>query len=298
MVIPFYLANGATMKEALDWNISGCCENRLINRETNVTGSGGINYGSVVEMTFRNGKLKVFNDLQFGVQTGDPRTWTSFDEVWKAFCIQTEHLAKHALIQQHVAYQIKSKYFAAPATSMLSDIAMAECRDLHTHGEYFPGAIDHGTFEALCKGTAIDSLAAVKHLIFDTKKITWDQLLTAIEADWVGHEAIRQMCLNAPKYGNGIEWVDAIAFDIETLILEFLQQRPKPHNQAIPDASDPDHIPRSDGKSNLGHTEWKKGQRISFRRDLSFSRHGPERSDSVARFHGTGQKSELSGKSR
>ena len=73
MVIPFYLANGATLKEALDWNISGCCENRLINRETNVTGNGGINYGSVVEMTFRNGKLKVFKDLQFGVQTGDPQ---------------------------------------------------------------------------------------------------------------------------------------------------------------------------------------------------------------------------------
>ena len=89
------------------------------------------------------------------------------------------------------------------------------------------------TFEALGKGTAIDSLAAVKHLIFDTKKITWDQLLTAIEANWVGHEAIRQMCLNAPKYGNGIEWVDAIAFDIETLVLEFLHQRPKPHDQAF-----------------------------------------------------------------
>jgi formate C-acetyltransferase len=74
MVIPFYLANGAALKEALDWNISGCCENRLINRETNVTGNGGINYGSVVEMTFRNGKLKVFKDLQFGVPTGDPRS--------------------------------------------------------------------------------------------------------------------------------------------------------------------------------------------------------------------------------
>ena len=73
MVIPFYLANGATLKEALDWTISGCCENRLINRETNVTGNGGINYGSVVEMTFRNGKLKVFKDLQFGAPTGDPQ---------------------------------------------------------------------------------------------------------------------------------------------------------------------------------------------------------------------------------
>ena len=40
MVIPFYLANGATMKEALDWSISGCCENRLPNRETNVTAGG------------------------------------------------------------------------------------------------------------------------------------------------------------------------------------------------------------------------------------------------------------------
>jgi pyruvate-formate lyase len=116
---------------------------------------------------------------------------------------------------------------------MLHDLAMTECRDLHTHGDYFPGAIDHGSFEALCKGTAVDSLAAVKHLIFDTKKLTWDQLLTAMESNWEGHEAIRQMCLNAPKYGNGIEWVDAIAFDIESLILEFLHQRPKPHNQAF-----------------------------------------------------------------
>ena len=233
MVIPFYLANGATLKEALDWTISGCCENRLINRETNVTGNGGINYGSVVEMTFRNGKLKVFKDLQFGVQTGDPRSWTSYDDVWKAFCRQLEHMARHALIQQHVALRIKPNYFAAPATSMLHDLAMAECRDLHSHGDYIPGAIDHGCFEAIGKATAIDSLAAVKHLIFDTKKLTWDQLLTAIENNWEGHEAVRQMCLNAPKYGNGIEWVDAIGFEIERFVLEFLHKHPKPHDQAF-----------------------------------------------------------------
>ena len=233
MVIPFYLANGASLKEALDWNISGCCENRLINRETNVTGNGGINYGSVVEMTFRNGKLKVFKDLQFGVQTGDPRSWASYDEVWKAFCQQLEHMARHALIQQHVALRIKPQYFAAPATSMLHDLAMAECRDLHSHGDYIPGAIDHGCFEAIGKATAVDSLAAVKHLIFDTKRLTWDQLLTAIENNWEGHEAVRQMCLNAPKYGNGIEWVDAIGFEIERFVLEFLHQHSKPHNQAF-----------------------------------------------------------------
>lgn len=233
MVIPFYLANGATLKEALDWTISGCCENRLINRETNVTGNGGINYGSAVEMTFRNGKLKVFKDLQFGVPTGDPRAWTSFDDVWKAFCRQIEHMTRHALIQQHVALRIKPTYFAAPATSMLHDLAMAECRDLHSHGDYIPGAIDHGCLEAIGKATAIDSLAAVKHLIFDTKKLTWDQLLTAIENNWEGQEAVRQMCLNAPKYGNGIEWVDALGFELERIVLEILHAHPKPHGQAF-----------------------------------------------------------------
>ena len=232
-VIPFYLANGATFKEALDWCISGCCENRLPNRETNVTAGGGINYGSITEMTFRNGHLKVLRDIQLGLPTGDPRQWTSYEQVWAAFRAQLEHLAQHVLVQQYQAMKMKAQYFAAPQTSMLHDLAMAECRDLHTHGEWFQGAIDHSTFEAIGKGTAIDSLAAVKHLIFDTKKLSWDQLLTAMEANWEGHEAVRQLCLHAPKYGNGIEWVDQIGFDIETVILEFLDRHAKPHGQVF-----------------------------------------------------------------
>jgi formate C-acetyltransferase len=116
---------------------------------------------------------------------------------------------------------------------MLHDLAMEHCRDLHSHGDYIPGAIDHSCFEAIGKATAIDSLAAVKHLIFDTKRLTWDQLLEAIEANWEGHEAIRQMCLNAPKYGNGIEWVDQIGWEIEHFILEYLHQHPKPHDQCF-----------------------------------------------------------------
>ena len=233
MVIPFYLANGATFQEANDWVISGCCENRLINRETHVTGNGVVNYGACVEMAFRNGKMKVLKDIQFGLPTGDPRNWKSYDEVWQAFCAQTLHLVKNVLTMHYIAMALKPRYFASPVASMLSDIAMEHCRDLQSHGEYMPGAIDHSCLEGIGKATAIDSLAAVKHLIFDTKKLTWDQLLTAMEANWEGHEAIRQMCVNAPKHGNGIEWVDHIGYQIETVILEFLNQHPKPHDQCF-----------------------------------------------------------------
>ena len=72
-IVPFYLANGATVEEALDYAGSGCIESRLVNRETQVTGNAAINYGSVIEMTLRDGRVKVWKDAQFGLHTGDPR---------------------------------------------------------------------------------------------------------------------------------------------------------------------------------------------------------------------------------
>jgi formate C-acetyltransferase len=57
--------------------------------------------------------------------------------------------------------------------------------------------------------------------------------LDALEKNWEGHEAIRQLCLKAPKYGNGIEWVDAIGFEIQRTIMEYCDQHPKPHGQTF-----------------------------------------------------------------
>jgi formate C-acetyltransferase len=111
---------------------------------------------------------------------------------------------------------------------------MENGRDLHSHGDYIPGALDASCLDGIGGfATAIDSLAAVKHLIYDTKKLTWDQLLDALEKNWEGKEAIRQMCLNAPKYGNGIEWVDAIGYEIQRFVMEYAHNHPKTHGQTF-----------------------------------------------------------------
>ncbi|MEM3365479.1 MAG: pyruvate formate lyase family protein [Candidatus Methanomethyliaceae archaeon] len=59
-----------------------------------------------------------------------------------------------------------------------------------------------------------DSLAAIKKLVFDDKKITLKQLKEALAANWQGYEEIRKMCLEAPKYGNDDDYVDSIAVDL------------------------------------------------------------------------------------
>lgn len=227
-VVPFYLAEGATLNEALDYAVSGCMESRLMNRETHRTGNSAINYGSVIEMTLRDGKVKIWQDTRFGLPTGDPRTFASYDAVWDAFKAQLENVLKHIMIQSAVGRKLKPQFFAAPFASMLHDLASAACMDLQRHDEAIPGSIDLACIDGIGGfGTAIDSLAAIKTLIFDEQKLTWDELLAALEANWEGHEATRQLCLHAPKFGNGIEWVDNLGNEIYKVVLGYLHRYPR-----------------------------------------------------------------------
>lgn len=232
-MVPWYMSNGIVKREALDYAMSGCSESRLPNRETHKTGNAAINYGAVLEMTLRDGRMKIYKDDQFGLKTGDPRTFKTFDDLWNAFRLQLENVVKHIMIQNYLAVALKPRYIAAPLCSLMHDLCMESGRDLHTHGDYIPGALDASCIDGVGGfATCIDSLAAVKHLIYDTRKLTWDQLLEALEKNWQGKEAIRQLCLNAPKYGNGIEWVDNIGYRIQRTVMEYAHRHPRPHGQS------------------------------------------------------------------
>jgi len=56
-----------------------------------------------------------------------------------------------------------------------------------------------------------DSLAVLKKLIFDDKKVTMKELLDAMYNNWEGKEDLRQMCLAVPKFGNDNDEADQMA---------------------------------------------------------------------------------------
>ena len=60
------------------------------------------------------------------------------------------------------------------------------------------------TVEGVALATAADSLAAVKKLVLRRPAaLRWGSLLAALQANFEGHESLRQTLLNkAPKYGN------------------------------------------------------------------------------------------------
>jgi formate C-acetyltransferase len=76
------------------------------------------------------------------------------------------------------------------------------------------GGAWHTIFGVLMAGVAdsADALCTIDKLIYRDKKITWDELLTALKANWQGYENLRQLCVNGvPKYGNDDDYADQFA---------------------------------------------------------------------------------------
>jgi formate C-acetyltransferase len=212
-IIPLLVAKGGTIEEANDYCVTGCSETKMLNREGVATGCAWINLGAILEMTLRDGRLACYGDGLVGIGTGDPRTFTGFDELWDAFVLQVENVVQHTFIQQYVSDTLKSQHIASPMFSMLHDLCMRSCMDIHSGP--IEGALYLGFFDVMGFGTVIDSLAAIRSLVFEERKLTMGELLDALDEDFEGQEAIRQLCLHAPKYGNNDPVVDQIGRDIE-----------------------------------------------------------------------------------
>lgn len=224
-VIPLLLAKSAGFEEANDYAVSGCSECRMPNRDTYTSGCAYINYAAAMEMTLYNGKMKNNSDGLLGLETGDPRGFKTWEEFWNAYLTQQTNFLKHAFIQQHVIINLRPKHFATPLGSALHDLCMKNCVDLHT--PHIEGGIDLGYFECIGYATVVDSLSAIKKLVFEDKKVTMNELMEALESNFEGKEPLRQMLLNAPKYGNNDPYTDSIAKAIDRESLKFTRKYSK-----------------------------------------------------------------------
>lgn len=219
-VIPLYLFKGIPYEDALDYSITGTVEHRVPNYETYINPCGVINMPAALELALNNGKTQKYGDLQLGLRTGDHREFASFEDLMKAYAAQHLYLLKHLVAQQAVIDTMKTEFFAAPFTSMLHDRCMDQAKDINGDIE---NSFKEQFHDAVGFGTVIDSLAAIKKLVYDEKKLSMGELLDALAADFEGKEAIRKMCLEAPKYGTNDPYADAIGKEIEKIHMEYLK---------------------------------------------------------------------------
>ena len=204
-IIPGFVDLGIPVEEARDYCSDGCWE-------TLIPGKSHFSYAHIMnlqclEWTLHRG-VTVKTGSQDGLDTGDPLAFTSFDDFYMAYKAQVD-----AQIDFQCARRIENlglSYMIAPDPlfSSITRDCVKNGRDISQDGARY---IFH---MILVTGLAdtVDSLAVIKKLVFEEKKVTMAELIAAMDANWSGYERLRAMVQNTvPKFGNDEDYVDNIA---------------------------------------------------------------------------------------
>jgi len=207
-MVASFVRDGVPLAEARTWIGRGCVWPALPQRSEYKGGAAGFNTAGALQLVFHNG-TDIITGKKLGCETGDPRDFKTFEELYDAYVKQHYFVMQRTLWLADIARDIQYKYLRLPA---LSTFSIQQCMDIGRDTMIPDPQCEYAITDRAIIDVA-DSLMAIKKLVFDEKKITMAELLDALEQNFAGErgQEIRRMCLNAPKFGNGIDEVDDLA---------------------------------------------------------------------------------------
>ncbi|MEA4922495.1 MAG: formate C-acetyltransferase/glycerol dehydratase family glycyl radical enzyme [Eubacteriaceae bacterium] len=215
--IPNLIQKGIPEEEAWDWCAIGCVEPSLAGKLHQWSTSASWNFGAAIEFAMTNGVHRMSGG-DYGIRTGDPNDFKTFDDYYEAVKAQVAYLIKVSSVFSNITEIAQMELCPAPLTSMLVEGCVETGTDIMAGGAKYnvgPGTLGIGVADAC------NSLAAIKKLVYDDKKITFDELNKALDADFEGYERVRQMLMNdAPKYGNDDPYVDTFAKELAEFVVD------------------------------------------------------------------------------
>jgi len=208
-------------ENVFDYAPVGCLENTMVGNDRSGTVDNNLNLLKAVELALTGGRdLIPFTNpmtgktekiIQDGPETGIAGKFTSWEEFWSAYKIQTEYIIKRCADLYEQSESIRAKYFPTPYLSCLVKGCAEKGLDITRGG----AEISLTTLEAVTFATTVDSLLAIKYLVFDEKKCSMEELIKALKANWEGFDVLQAMAKNrAPKYGRDDDIADKMASDV------------------------------------------------------------------------------------
>jgi formate C-acetyltransferase len=196
----------------------GCMENTMVGNDRSGTVDCNLNLVKAVELALTGGKdlLPVTDPMtgktttirQDGPDTGDAEAFKTWEEFRQAYSIQTAYIVKKCVDLYERSESIRADFFSTPFLSCLVKGCAENGIDVVKGG----AEISHVTLEAVTFATTVDSLLAVKYLVFDKKKCTMGELVQALKDNWNGHDVLKALAKNkAPKYGRDDDEADEMA---------------------------------------------------------------------------------------
>jgi len=207
--IKFFTMNGIAVEDARDYCATGCVDGNV----PAVTRTQVVIFFVIpqaFDIFMHNGYCRYTKEM-VGLQTGDVTKFETFEDFKAAFFKQFDHLMHLAAERNNVELIAERELFPDAFRSALMRDGVKVGKDLLDRRFDFENSSLLGAVGGVNAG---DSLAAIKKYVFDEKKYTMRELLTALDADWEGYEDMRRDFLNAPKYGNNDDSVDLLVAEV------------------------------------------------------------------------------------
>ncbi|MBP3917919.1 MAG: hypothetical protein J6I50_01955 [Clostridia bacterium] len=189
---------GYSLEDCRDYCMVGCIENFIQGKQP-AWSDGRFNTPVYLEYAINNG-ASLLDGVKRGIETGEPDSFATMDDFMAAFTAQLKAGAKSYVESFNSVNAVPdSVNHQSPYLSCYCDGCIESGIDINRGGAKYKSA--HGAC-GMGIATVADSLAAIDKLVFKEHKLTLGQLRDVLASDFEGHEDIRRMLLDAPKYGN------------------------------------------------------------------------------------------------
>ncbi|MBN1382481.1 MAG: hypothetical protein JXA41_12450 [Deltaproteobacteria bacterium] len=197
---------GYNLEDARNWVNIGCTE---ITGAANNNGNTAVGLFHVpcLEMALNEGCAAMAGWKQMGVKTPPVSEMKTFEDVKKAFAAQVSHAMGKTVKGISEREPKVPEVFAQPLLSATIEGCIESATDMYAGGAKY----NHATIGNQGLATQADSLTAIRWAVFDKKLITLEELVKHLRNNFKDAEEVRQMLLNAPKYGNDDPYADETA---------------------------------------------------------------------------------------
>jgi formate C-acetyltransferase len=212
---------GKTLEDAREGGCSGCIETGSFGKEAYIL-TGYLNVPKILELVLTNGVDSMTNK-KIGPETGDPREFKSFDDLYEAFTIQLHYFIDLKIKVNNYIERMFVTYMPAPFLSVVISDCIKNGKDYYNAGPRY----NTNYIQCCGIGTITDSLSAIKKHVFEDKNITMEYLLDALDKNFKDKEALRLRLFNkTPFYGNDDDYADSIMQRVYASLFEAIDGKP------------------------------------------------------------------------
>ena len=213
--VPAFASVGVELEDARDYVHYGCCNANVPGKEGSLM-ERWHNVPKYMELAMNDG-VDPLTGEQAGPRTGEADDLQSFDDLLRALQLQI----RHALEAERAHHPPLTEEERTRYSFTLESIFLEDCIENGREWRLAGAKYWHKSQHLVGIATVADSLAAIQKVVFQDQELFLSQLRDVLNADFCGHEPLRQKLLNrCPKYGNDNDKADAIAVRVANLFCD------------------------------------------------------------------------------